>query len=210
MVADQTSGDVITLDVGVPTLQGDDGMSFYALDRGVAYVRGAAGAVSVDVATGEQQVVDAGATSFEVLGANDGLVAFAGTSDEDGSGAVLLGPTRAEADVTIDALYGSTAYFSPDGGSLIIEGDVLAVFDTASGDELDFALPEFSAGVGWLDETTLLAIQLTRDDKTMQVLACSVETITCEITDPAVVPMAALRAGEYVFASGSDFSPDRN
>ena len=201
---------MVTLDVGVPTLGGDDRMTFYALDRGVAYVRGSEGAVAVDVASGEQQVLDAGASSFDVLGANDGVVAFSGTTDEEGEGQVLLGPTRAEADVTLDALYASTAYFSPEGGSLIIEGDVLAVFDTTTGEELDFGLPEFSAGIGWVDETTLLAIRLTPDQRAVQLLECSVGSLECGVADPDLVDLATLEDGQHVFASGSDFSPDRD
>lgn len=207
VVLDQASGEQTRSSEATDPAMGDladteNPAYFYAIDGATAYWRDQRGAVAVDVASGGATVVDAAALNgFDLIDAEGDLIAF---RSDDGD-AVVIGPTRAEAEQRIETFGGAPGSFSPDGRFLTLDEDKPQVYDVASGEQVDFDVPRgFAVGYEWLDADTLVMISAAGEKDPVDLLTCAVPEGTCEVAVADLGTFAdfggelALPVGEYL------------
>lgn len=159
------------------TIADPDPAYVYDIDGDTAYLREAGGAVAEDLVTGERTLLDPGADDgFEVLDAQDGLVAFnaadAGTA---------LGRTR-ETALMLRGVHTDLGAFSPGAGYYTSDADQPEVYDARSGQRISFDLDyRFASGYEWLDAHTLAMIAQEEPSSSVQLLTCRVPEGSCAV-----------------------------
>ncbi|WP_193607178.1 hypothetical protein [Nocardioides lijunqiniae] len=183
------------------TADGADPAYFYALDGGTAYWRDARGAVAVDLATQDTEVVDPDAVDGrDILDVEDGVIAF-----RDGRG-VAVGSTR-ESAVRLPGVTAVEGELSPDGAWFAYaapvpdienggrtEARVIGVDGTTVPLDIPPAVLSFALPFGWLDDDTVGVLSSGPITSRYQsLLGCEVTTGECEIVvEDAGVPRAQI------------------
>ena len=176
VVADLTDGSVQRLEAptqGRGILKDEaEPATFFAIDQDTAYWLDDRGAVAVDVVTGDVEVLDPDATTgFDLLGAEDGVVARSA-----GDAGIRLG------EVLLPRVYGSIGSFSPDANWFSVDADDPQVYDVRTGQQVSFDLDAwFATGYEWLDDSTVTMISQETRKTPVQLQTCRVPQGTCEV-----------------------------
>ncbi len=180
LVHDQATGTTTTYALTpVPRGRPSDGTvptKVIALTDGVLYVRDDTRAIAIDVATGDQSVVDPDVTAESgPVDAAAGQLAFIDTTGPT----LALGSTRSTAGPSYE-VSGYDGSLSPDAGFIAFTEDEGGVYDTATGTAVDLGLTGFFEPVEWWDPTTLALVAESAPGSGVGVLVrCDVVARSC-------------------------------
>lgn len=202
VVHDTATGDEVLRtsegnDVGMGAFRDTDAAYVYAVDGEQVYVHSGRGAEVYDASTGDSRTLDEKAVPFTVSDVADGVIAR--LDNRDGEGTITIGRGWSDQGTTIPA--SGQGYLSPAGAYFSVEdADVMRVFDTSTGNEVDLPVPGYAFKVvyQWLDDDTAVLVALDSETGPFDILTCDIPTGSCSVAveDAATFPNFALPVGQ--------------
>lgn len=188
-----TRGRFVSLDLATGTREsfGTDGAAdgLLAADGDTFYVEYDGEAVAYDATAQtitpiEDRLLD----RPDILGAGNGLLATTVDGDPaDGDGGGIRIAEPGEQGVVIPEVWADSVQFSPDAAHVSADADELQVFDTRTGDRVEFDMGgrPFASVYEWLDDDTVAAIAsapgVANAEDEAQLITCELSSGACEV-----------------------------